>query len=216
MWNYFIKTGSGVKPAKWDPGTFHLDQKRGKVERRRAIRSDAVTALTRFSRENCRECDGNMNLEPLIVTLGIYLYLWCGIGHHITLARSDPVHNRMGLGRVSICFSQPLTFTQNSSADQPRKSSMNSQTIIFRLDMLNDWPFWTHQCRSENKMFVHWILINLKVKIFIDQTYDLVRLFQDGNLLRSVSFWSCLTPSNMIQWRIFFNNCQGKTPSAVL
>ena len=66
---------------------------------------------------------------------------------------------------------------------------MNSQTIIFRFDvMLNDWPYWTHQCRSENKMFVHWILINLKVKIFIDQTYDLVRLGYDGILLRLVSF----------------------------
>ena len=28
------------------------------------IRSDAVTAVTRFSRENCRECDENMDLKP--------------------------------------------------------------------------------------------------------------------------------------------------------
>ena len=69
---------------------------------------------------------------------------------------------------------------------------MNSQTLIFRFDiMLNDWPFWTHQCRSENKMFVHWILINLKVKIFIDPDvwFSQVRL---GWNLVEISITFCL------------------------
>ena len=75
--------------------------------------------------------------------------------------------------------------------------------------MLNDWPFWTHQSRSENKMFVHWILI-LKVKIFMDQTYDLVRLGYDGILLRSVSFLVLSDPFKYDSVKNLLYNCRVK------
>ena len=74
------------------------------------IRSDAVTAVTRFSRENCRECDENMDLKP--GRDAPYLFgsvTWDGAYWGITAAH--PILNWMGLGAVFRPVSQPLTFT---------------------------------------------------------------------------------------------------------